>query len=385
MKTEKLYESDPYIKEFDACVIASRFNGKTVEVTLDRTAFFPEGGGQGCDVGTLGDARVLKTKTVDGEIIHFCDKSLPKGAKVRGAIDFDRRLRMMQCHTGEHLTSGLVKRLFGFDNVGFNLSDERVTVDTSGALTDAQVRELEREINRVIRSDVPVRAWYPTENELKGLEIRSKIELREGVRVVEIEGVDLCACCAPHLGSTGRIGSAHVAEYLSYKGGTRMYLLFGDDAVRDARERHDALAEVARLFSAKPPEAAAAARKYIEEKEALERKLAALTKEKLASKARELAAAKKNPVVFDAELSAKDCVTLCDLLTKETDGLCGAFAPKPEGGFSGVIGRRGGGMKALAGEIRDALGARGGGTDEMYHGSFAANREEIERFFASLA
>ncbi|MBQ9544186.1 MAG: alanyl-tRNA editing protein [Clostridia bacterium] len=385
MKTEKLYEKDPFIKEFDAQVISSRFNGKTVEVVLDRTAFFPEGGGQGCDVGMLGGSEVLKTKIVDGEIVHFCGKALPKGAKVKGAIDFPRRLRMMQCHTGEHLTSGLVKSLFGVDNVGFNLSDERVTVDTSGALSEAQIRELEREINRVIRADVQVRAWYPGHHELNSLDIRSKIELKPGVRVVEIEGVDLCACCAPHLSSTGQIGFAHIAESLNYKGGTRMYILFGEDAVRDARERHDALNEVARLFSAKPLEAAQAAKKYVEEKEALERKLAALIKEKLTLRAIELAALKKNPVVFDEELSPKDCVTFCDALMTKSEGLCGAFAPKEGGGFAGVIGKRKGGMKELLPVLRDELLARGGGTDEMFHGTLQADKEKIKSFFGSFS
>ena len=379
MKTEKLYESDAYLFNFDARILSSRYNGETVEVILDRTAFFPEGGGQGSDRGVLGGARVLKVKIAGGEIVHYCDKPPKKGESVTGEVDMSRRLRMMRCHTGEHLTSGVIKKLFGFDNVGFNLSDERVTLDCSGPLTGEDIARLEDEVNARIREDIPVTAYYPAPEELVKMDYRSKIDLTEGVRIVNIEGVDLCACCAPHVKSTGQIGQIFIDEFLSYKGGTRMYLYCGADAVSRARAYRENLLEIARLFSAKPFGAVEAVKKSIAQKEELEKTIEALTKEKLQRIADSTPG--ESACVITDDLDQRSCVTLCDMLTASREGLCGVFFKK-EGGFGGVIAKKSGGMKAMIPEINSELLARGGGTDGMYHGSFGADEKKIREFFA---
>ncbi len=202
---ERLYNEDAYIREFDAEVISCTEAGTGYEVLLDRSAFFPEGGGQPADTGTLGNARVLDVQERRGEVVHMTDRALLPGSTVHGAIDWDRRFERMQEHSGEHIVSGLIHRKYGYDNVGFHMGEE-IRLDLSGVLTWDELMDIEREANEIVFLDVPLHIWIPGEEELSRTDYRSKKELSGDVRLVEIPGADICACCGTHVKRTGEIG-----------------------------------------------------------------------------------------------------------------------------------------------------------------------------------
>ena len=247
--TEKLYDADAYLKSFEAEVISCSAAGEnSYAVVLDRTAFFPEGGGQKSDTGTLDDADVLDVRENNGQIIHYTNIPLKTGSVVKGTILFEERFRKMQNHSGEHIVSGLVHSLFGFDNVGFRLSDD-VTVDINGELSSDDIERIESLANKAVYENVTVNACYPDKETLKNLSYRSKLDLTENVRIVTIEGYDMCACCAPHVSHTGEIGIIKIISNERYKGGTRLHMVCGSDALKDYSIRYDNTRKTAVMLS----------------------------------------------------------------------------------------------------------------------------------------
>ena len=180
---EKLYYEDPYQKTFTAQVLSCEPGKKgRYQVILDQTAFYPEGGGQPYDIGMLGGVKVLEVHEKDGHVVHETEAPLTVGGTVTGEIDWQRRYDHMQNHSGEHLFSGLLHRHYGYDNVGFHMGEDEITVDFNGPLTMEQVEALEREANEVVYANGPIRITYPTSEELEKLEYRSKKELTGPVR-----------------------------------------------------------------------------------------------------------------------------------------------------------------------------------------------------------
>ena len=220
--TEKLFYQDSHIAEFEAEVLSCTAAGAGYEIELDRTAFFPEGGGQYADTGMLGGVRVTDVQERDGRVLHMTDGPLDAGMRVTGRIDWEERFMKMQQHSGEHIVSGLVHARFGYNNVGFHLGTEDCTMDFGGVLTDEQLMEIEREANRAVWKNLEIEALYPTEEELKKLQYRSKIEIEGQVRIIVIPGYDVCACCAPHVKRTGEIGLIKLNHMQHYKGGVRV-------------------------------------------------------------------------------------------------------------------------------------------------------------------
>ncbi|MBO7682090.1 MAG: alanyl-tRNA editing protein, partial [Clostridia bacterium] len=236
VKTEKLYDIDAYCKSFSATVLSCdpvKGSGRYA-VVLNRTAFFPEGGGQYADTGTLNDVPVLDVQmSDDGVITHYCDAALPPMTQVNGVLDWEQRYERMQNHTGEHLVSGTVHRLYGLDNIGFHLGERDVTCDFNGELSDEQLREVERVVNRAVWENVDVYAEYPDPATLPDLDYRSKLELTEDVRLVTIPGYDVCACCAPHVARTGEVGLIKIVNSEKAHGGTRVHMICGPWALAD--------------------------------------------------------------------------------------------------------------------------------------------------------
>lgn len=378
--TIKLYDSDPMAFRFEARVLTSEETKKGYLITLDQSAFFPEGGGQKSDRGHLGEASVSDVQEKEGVLYHLCDAPLPVGASVKGEIDQSRRLRMMEHHSGEHLLSGLIKSQYGYENVGFHLSDDIVTLDTSGYLSEEQTEELERQANAIVRENRPIRVLYPSPEEAEGLDFRSKLDIREGLRLVEIEGADLCACCAPHVSTTGQIGMIAIVERIRYKGGTRLTILCGGDAFCAYQAQRKALVEIARGFSVKPLQAPEAVTKKNEELEQLKQTVKELNQKRILALVDEQKGI-FSPCLFTDGLSPQERISLCDLLCQNTEGLCGIFLGSDENGYAAVIGKKSQGMKALIPAINSSLEGKGGGSDQMYHGTLKATREKIEKFF----
>ena len=235
---EKLYYRQPYVKAFEAVVTDCREgkNGR-YQVMLDRTGFYPEGGGQPGDTGRLGPVKVLDVHEKAGEIIHETDGPLEAGTAVAGTIDWERRFGYMQNHSGEHIFSGLVHKKYGFDNVGFHMGSEEVTVDFNGVITAEELEEIETEVNRKIAENLPIRELYPAAGELEHMEYRSKKALTGQVRIIESPDSDVCACCGTHVMSTGEIGIFKITGAIHYKGGIRVSMLCGMDALKDYRKK----------------------------------------------------------------------------------------------------------------------------------------------------
>ena len=267
--TQKLYYEDSHLKEFTAQVMDCRWDEKKgcYGIVLDRTVFFPEGGGQYADSGTIQGIFVEDVQEKANEVIHYMKKKLDVGQRIQGSIDFAERFSNMQQHTGEHIVSGLVHRHFGYDNVGFHLGKELVTMDFNGAFTKEQLIGIEHEANEAVTANLAIRVDYPEKEELESLDYRSKKELTGQVRIVTVPGYDVCACCAPHVKYTGEIGMIRLVDAVKYKGGTRVTMACGFRALADYRRKEDNVLEISRLLSAKPYETAEAVKRLQKEKQ----------------------------------------------------------------------------------------------------------------------
>ena len=248
--TEKLYYADPGRFSFDARVLECREGKGRWEIVLDRSAFFPEGGGQGGDAGTLGGVRVTDTHEREGTVVHWCDGPLSVGAVVEGCVDAALRFARMQVHSGEHIISGTAHREWGCENVGFHMTENGAVIDFDRELDEEQLERLEFLANEAVWRDLPIRTLFPSPEELSGLSFRQKKELSGEIRLVEIPGVDLCACCAPHVKSTGSVGQIRFTSAMRHRGGVRLTMTAGRAALSDARMLHANAEAVSRLFSA---------------------------------------------------------------------------------------------------------------------------------------
>ena len=276
--TERLYYSDSHMKTFTATVLDCAEGKNGFEIILDRTAFFPEGGGQSADTGSLGGVEVLDVHEKDGLVVHYTNNPLIVGDTVSGEINWSQRFQRMQLHSGEHVVSGIIYKLYGFENVGFHMNGFEATFDAGGELDEEQVRLVERMANQVVWENVPVRATFPEPEVLKGLQYRSKLDLTENVRIVEIEGYDRCACCAPHVNFTGEIGQIRLLTHMRHRGGTRMTMVCGAGALQDAVSKYETVATVSASLSVKHHQAVEAVEKLKEEAAQAKYELAQLRK-----------------------------------------------------------------------------------------------------------
>ncbi len=247
--TKKLYYTDPYIKEFDAIVISVAECDGGFDIVLDRSAFFPEEGGQGSDTGLIGNAKVTYVYEKEGILHHVAD-TRPHTATVNCRLDFDTRFEKMQCHTAEHILCGIIHSRFGYENVGFHLGEDIVTFDVNGVLSAEEIEQVERLANEAVFANMPITAFFPEKEELADIQYRSKLDITEGVRLVKIGEVDICACCAPHVGSTAEIGVIKILDFMKHRGGTRIFMLAGRRALADYCAKQNTLKKISALLSA---------------------------------------------------------------------------------------------------------------------------------------
>ena len=376
--TEKLYYQDSHLFTFEAAVLDCRKEKKGYSVVLDRTVFFPEGGGQLADTGVLGGVRVLDVHERGGEIRHYTDAPLEIGAHVEGFVDAEQRLRRMQNHSGEHILSGLVHNAYGFDNVGFHMGAECMIIDFSGELTWEQLTELETRANEVVRQNIPLHIWFPDTNELQSLEYRSKLELTENVRIVEIPGVDRCACCAPHVERTGEVGIVKILDSQRHRGGVRVSVVCGLDALEDYRARQESVTEISRALSAKRGEVTRAVQRVLNEQQSMKERCDALSLALIRFMAEAEPETAGNILVFDAPLGEIAQRELVNRLMEKAGGFAAVFCGSNEDGWRYIIGSKRLDLRAMSREINAAIQGRGGGTPQMIQGSARADRAEIE-------
>ncbi len=379
--TRKLYYEDVFCMQFCATVLACRPAGGYFAVTLDATAFYPEGGGQPADHGALGGARVLDVHERDGEIIHTVTAPLRVGEVVQGDVDRARRFDHMQQHTGEHIVSGIVLEQFGYNNVGFHIGEADVTLDFSGPLTQSDLREIERAANWVVWQDVPVRVSFPDAEELAQLSYRSKKELSGAVRIVSVEGTDVCACCGTHVVRTGQVSAIKITGAQSYKGGTRLTILCGMRAFADYGVKFENTRAVSALLSAKPNETPQAVERLCAENAALRAEKAALENRLFALQA-QAAAGAPHALAFEDGLSPDSLRRFCTALCGACSGMAAVFSGSDEQGYRYALGGACD-IAALCTRMNEALHGRGGGK-EVRQGSVACTRAQIEAFFAEV-
>ena len=382
METRKLYYENAFTREFDAAVVACEPRKDGFAVALDQTAFNPEGGGQTGDTGTLGSVRVLDTHERGGVIWHYTDAALAVGATVRGTLDWAERFRKMQDHTGEHIVSGLVHARWGYENVGFHLGSDGCTLDFDGELTRAQIDEVEAAANAAVWEDRPVTARFPAAEELKTLSYRSKLDLTENVRLVTVEGIDVCACCAPHVASTGQVGLIKLLDFMRHRGGVRIWLKAGADALRDYGSRYAATAAISGLLNRPQDEVVAGTEKLLAQRDALQAELAAQRRKAVEAMAAALAPTEGSLLLF-AEGGDAELRLLVNAGMEQCGGVCAAFSGT-DGDWRFVMGSRTRDMRAFARDIREPLAARGGGQERMISGRSAATAEQLKRFFDEL-
>lgn len=378
--TEKLYERDSYLREFSAQVQTCEAAEGGFLVTLDRTAFYPEGGGQPCDLGTLGGAAVLDVQLRDGEIVHLCDAALSCGAAVRGEIDWARRFDFMQQHSGEHLVSGLLHAEFGCDNVGFHMGKDMITIDFNVPLDDVALRRIEQKANEAIWADLPTEILYPPAEELPHIFYRSKKELAGQVRIVRFPGVDSCACCGTHVARTGEIGVIQLLSCVKFHDGVRVEMLSGGRCLRYLRRIREENHGVSVMLSAKPMETAAAVARMSRELEAAKQRLTTLEHAEQQRRAEALRGA-GDTVLFEAELAPDQVRNLCDKVAKTCGGRCAVFAGA-DGGWKYAVGGGEADLRPLCKALNAAFSGRGGGKAGFVQGSVQGTRAELERFLA---
>ena len=381
--TERLYYFDGHLSRFEARVLSCEAEKDGYAVKLDRTAFFPGGGGQEADEGVIAGQKLLALREEGEDIVHVVEKPLEPGAAVTGELDWPLRFRRMQGHSGEHILSGTVHRLFGYDNVGFHMGAADMTIDFSGELDRDDLRRVELEANRAVWRNVPIRTLLPGPDELAHMEYRSKKELTGQVRIVEIEGVDRCACCAPHAASTGEVGCIKVIDSMRHRGGTRLTLICGEQALLDYQLLHENNARVSAALSAKRQETGAAIERYAAEQEERKAEVTKLKRELLRLKSAELRPTEGCICIFEEDM---DLITLRELVNAGSElagALCAGFAGR-DGDYKYIIGSRTKPLRAMAKEINSAIDGRGGGSDSMLQGTSRSDRGTIERFFSGL-
>ena len=379
MDTVKLYYDNAYTQDFTAVVQSCEAVKNGFAVTLDRTAFYPEGGGQPADHGTLGEARVLDVHEKDGVVTHLCDRALSVGAEVSGRIDWARRFDHMQQHSGEHIISGLLCSTFHCDNVGFHMGADVVTIDYNVPITWEQALEMERRANAYIWADHPIRIWYPSAEELAALPYRSKKELTGAVRITEFPGADRCACCGTHVTSSAQVGLLKLLSCQKFRDGVRLELLCGQRALDCLASGWEQARQIGQALSVKPHSAFAAVSRLQEELLSLKEKAARLEEADFAHTAAQYRGA--GSVLHIAEpLDGDGARRLCDAISKAAGGRCAVFAGR-DGDYRYAVIENGGDLRQFIKDMNTALHGRGGGRDGFAQGSAACTAEEVRAFF----
>lgn len=380
METEKLYYQDPYLTTFTAKVLTCEPAKTGFLVTLDRTAFYPEGGGQPADHGTLGAAAVTDVHEKDGVIFHTCDAPVETGAAVEGSIDWPRRFDHMQQHSGEHILSGLLCSLYDCDNVGFHLGADTVTIDYNLELTWEQVLEAERRANETIWADTPVEITFPSPEALEQLHYRSKKELTGQVRIVTFPGADCCACCGTHVRRAGEVGLIKVLSCQKFREGVRMEILCGQRAYRYLSQVYDQDHAVAQLLSVKPQDTLAAVERQNAELTAAKQRMTELEDQLFSLRAQALTGL-GDVLLVEPPMRPDGARKLADAVAKAAEGLAAVFSGEGNSHVYALVQADGGDITPLVKRLNAALSGRGGGRNGFAQGSVQADGSAIRAFF----
>ena len=384
--TIKLYYEDASQSSFTSEVLSCIYDEKKklYAAELEKTCFFPEGGGQYADPGTLDDIPVEDVREKNGIILHYLKKPLEIGKTVSGQIDFEERFSRMQQHSGEHIVSGIAHSRFGCDNVGFHLGNDKTTLDFNVPLTAEDIKFLELEANRVVAADLPVEVLYPTAEELSEIDYRSKIEIEGQIRIVRIPGVDTCACCAPHVSRTGMIGVIKLTDFINYKGGTRITLMAGFRALEDYRRKEDIVRSLSRSLSSKPEDVIASVDRLKQEAASWKEKLVRAQNSSLDKKLKSISGTEKLVTVFEEDLENASALRFADNCMHLISGVCAVFVGSDESGYRYTLSSEHTDLRVFSKEFNSMLSGRGGGKPQLIQGTVNSKEQEIRAFLISF-
>ena len=368
------------MKEFHSAVKECRRTDSGFAVVLEATAFFPEEGGQYSDRGTLDGVRVTDVKEESGVIYHMTEGALPVGATVYGVIDFDERFEKMQCHTAEHILSGLFHKHYGVNNVGFHLGAEDVTLDISTPLSWDDLMKIEELANGAVFENIAVEAVYPAPDELPTLEYRSKLDLTENVRIINIKGYDSCACCAPHVSYTGEIGSIKILDAQKLRGGMRIHFTAGKRAFLVYRKMYENLAEISHALSVPRLECSGGVGKLLSDLEVLKNDYKNARTACFEREAELIAPTDKNVVLFYPDTTQDELRMLANAARERVSGMLVLLSGK-EGEYKYIITSKSTDLKENIKKINAALCGRGGGNSLMAQGGFSTTLAKIKEYF----
>ena len=380
METRKLYYEDCHLRRFLGQVLSCEQTDKGWEVILDATAFYPEGGGQACDLGTLNGVRVLDVQEKGEQVVHLCENPLPVGETVKGEIDYRRRFLLMQQHSGEHILSGVIHRRYGYHNTGFHMGSEDITVDFDGVIPPEDLPEIEAEVNRAVWENIPIRCWYPSPEELPNVFYRTKKALPWPVRIVEVPGYDSCACCGVHVERTGEIGLVKLFSVIGFRGGSRMEMACGAHALEMLNRAFAQNKLVSQAFSAKWEDTGEAAQRMNQTLEAEKFKSNQLQKQIFALIAESYVNC-GDVLRFEPGLQSVQIRELADAIAENCGGVAAVFSGEDGKGYGYAMVTRQGDIREFGRELTKTLSGRGGGKPNFQQGSVTASRAEIEAFF----
>ncbi len=377
MEMNELFYREPYLKEFDSVVLTCEASEKGYVITLEDTLFYPEGGGQPCDFGTLNAIDVIDVQRKNDIVYHTVKEEIPVGTKVHGIIDWKRRFDHMQNHTGEHIVSGIIHKHYGYENVGFHMGDV-IQIDMSGPLTWEQLMLVEQEANEVIYSNVPVEITYPTKEELEKIPYRSKKELIGKVRIVTIGDADICACCGTHVAYTGEIGLVKILSVIKHKDGVRIEMLSGNRALEFLRKEHEEVQHISQALSAKVLEIDQAVDKLLESNDQLYLQKKNMADILLEQKINIYEEGASFVLDFEEGMERTSLVNFADKLLKEKNIGTVAICNQERQGYSYIILSQSLNLRDYVKELNTSLNGKGGGKPDIIQGSFQANKEEIK-------
>ncbi len=379
MGVRKLYYEDSHLKIFEAVVTGCAPATGGYAITLDASAFYPEGGGQACDTGTLGDSTVLSVREEGEDILHLCHKPLEIGQTVTGSIDWARRFDFMQQHSGEHMVSGIIHQTYGYHNVGFHMGADLVTIDFDGFIPWEALQKIEDQVNTAIFQNLPIKCYYPSQEALPTVNYRRKRDLPWPVRIVEIPGIDLCACCGTHVKYTGEIGLVKLFSCVKFHEGVRIEMASGKRALAILSAAYDQNRQVSQAFSAKITETGQAARRINEALSGEKFRAVNLGKRLFNYIGREYAG-KGLALHFEEGLTPGANRELCDAIAQYCT-VAVTLSGTDGSGYSLCIVSRTEDANAIGTAAVQALNGRGGGKREVFQGSLTVSRQEIEQYF----
>lgn len=381
--TVKLYEKDAYCRSFTAKVISCTANENGYDVVLEQSAFFPEGGGQKGDNGRLGDAVVTDTQIVGDVIVHKTDKPIEVGSEVCGEIDWDVRFDRMQNHSAEHIVSGVACSLYGCSNVGFHLGDDCMMVDFDKKLSAEDIAKIELASNKAVFDNIEIIAIYPTKEEIPTLQYRSKLDIEENLRLIQIGDVDCCACCAPHVAKTGEIGLIKITSFAPYKNGTRIEIAAGYRALADYTLLNNENKTIMKMLSAPRDKTAEFVSRQLEQISTVSREKQSLVRE-LAIARLSVTRVGDNGYSFCEKCSFDDLRYCSNTLAEQNIAMCVLLSETAENEYIYVVSSKETEVTSTVNQLNAAFSGKGGGKPNYAQGKLSGSRNEIEAMLAEL-